>query len=245
MRNDEDVHFAIELDQADEDADQRRAIDQAARRRQLHREREEEHARVGEDAAMPPKLLQLRMVDGPGKKPVGLRRLTREQPLQFNGREPVRVRLEEMMRPARGSRKRRHPLAAHRRIPSSPPTRAKQFRANCSSSRVCVAVTIVRTRAFPRATVGKPMPWAKTPSSNSRSENFIASAASPTITGVIGLSLTPVSKPSACRPDLKKRALSHSWRIHCGSLSRTSSAARHVAATDGGCDVEKRNGRAR
>ena len=42
------------------------------------------------------------------------------------------------------------------------------------------------------------------------SESFMASAASPTMTGVIGLSLMPVLKPSACRPLLKKRVLSHS-----------------------------------
>ena len=48
------------------------------------------------------------------------------------------------------------------------------------------------------------MPCANTPCSNRRSESFIASAASPTITGVIGLSLTPVSKPSACEARLEE-----------------------------------------
>jgi hypothetical protein len=65
------------------------------------------------------------------------------------------------------------------------------------------------------------------------------------MTGVIGLSLTPVSNPRACNPALKNRVFSHSFSIHCGSLSSTSIAAMQVAATDGGCDVEKRNGRAR
>ena len=40
-------------------------------------------------------------------------------------------------------------------IPSSRPTFLKASSANCSSSRVCVAVTMVRTRALSRATVGK------------------------------------------------------------------------------------------
>ena len=82
--------------------------------------------------------------------------------------------------------------------------------ANCSSSRVCVAVTIVRTRALSRATVGNPMPCAKTPFANSRSDSFIASAPSPTMTGVIGLSLMPVLKPRSRRPALKNRVFSHS-----------------------------------
>ena len=130
-------------------------------------------------------------------------------------------------------------------IPSSPADLANTSSANCSSSCVCVAVTIVRTRALSRATVGNAMPCANTPSSNSRSDSFMASAPSPTMTGVIGLSLRPVLKPSACRPDLKNRVFSHSRSMICGSCSSTSSAAMHVAATAGGCDVEKRNGRAR
>ena len=89
-------------------------------------------------------------------------------------------------------------------IPSSRPTFANTSSANCSSSRVCVAVTIVRTRALSRATVGKAMPCANTPSSNSRSDSFIASAPSPTITGVIGLSLSPVLKPSAFEAGLEE-----------------------------------------
>ena len=89
------------------------------------------------------------------------------------------------------------------------------------------------------------MPCANTPDSKSRSENAMARAPSPTMTGVIGLSLTPVSKPNACSPALKKRVFSQSRSMICGSSIRTSIAARQVAATDGGCDVEKRNGRAR
>ena len=88
-------------------------------------------------------------------------------------------------------------------------------------------------------------PWANTPSANSRSDSFIASAPSPTMTGVIGLSLTPVLKPSVFRPALKNRVFSQSRSMICGSSSSTSSAAMQAAATAGGCDVENRNGRAR
>ena len=103
----------------------------------------------------------------------------------------------------------------------------------------------MRTRALSRATVGKAMPIAKTPAWNRRSENCMALAPSPTITGVIGLWLMPVLKPSACRPALKKRVFSQSRSINCGSSRSRSSAARQLAVTDGGCDVENRNGRAR
>ena len=131
-----------------------------------------------------------------------------------------------------------------RATPSSSTAVANASRAKVRSSRVCVAVTIVRTRALPCGTVGKPMPCANTPSSNSRSESFMASAASPTMTGVIGLSLRPVSRPRAASPALKKRVLSQSRSMRPSSDSSTSSAARQVAVTDGGCEVENRNGRA-
>ena len=62
---------------------------------------------------------------------------------------------------------------------------------------------MVRTRAFPLGTVGNPMPVASTPSANNSRDNSYAFAASPTITGVIGVSLMPVSKPAFVRPFLK------------------------------------------
>ena len=61
----------------------------------------------------------------------------------------------------------------------------------------------------------------------------------------MGLRLGPVLKPSASRPALKNLVLSQSRSMICGSCSRTSIAAMQAAATAGGCDVEKRNGRAR
>ena len=48
------------------------------------------------------------------------------------------------------------------------------------------------------------MPCANTPLANSRSESCIANAPSPTMTGVIGLSLRPVSKPSGDEARLEK-----------------------------------------
>ena len=66
-----------------------------------------------------------------------------------------------------------------------------------------------------------------------------------TITGVIGLSLMPVSKPRSFRPALKKRVFSQRRSIRCGSSRSRSSAARQLAVTEGGCEVENRNGLAR
>ena len=63
-----------------------------------------------------------------------------------------------------------------------------------------VDATMVRTRALPLATVGNPMPVASTPSSNSSRDSWCASAASPTITGVIGVSLIPVLNPADSAP---------------------------------------------
>src|ERR1017187_4863610 len=89
------------------------------------------------------------------------------------------------------------------RIPSFFPTLRNTSSAVSSSAFVCVDATIVRTRAFPLATVGKPMPVASTPSLKSSRDSWCASAASPTITGVIGVSLIPVWNPADFRPALK------------------------------------------
>ena len=107
------------------------------------------------------------------------------------------------------------------------------------------AVTIVRMRALSRATVGKTTGWAKTPSSSRRSLNRPAVAESPIITGVIGVSLAPVSKPSRPSSALKRRVFAQRRSISSGSSSRTRIASRQAAATAGGCEVENRNGRAR
>jgi hypothetical protein len=68
--------------------------------------------------------------------------------------------------------------------------------------------------------------------------------------GVIGVSLAgvvlpPMSKPISPSSLFQKRVFSHSFYMRSGSFSRTSKAAMQVAATEGGCEVENRNGRAR
>ena len=65
--------------------------------------------------------------------------------------------------------------------------------------------------------------------------------------GVIGVSLLPVSNPSFFNLRLKNFVLAQSFLISFSPASESSSskAAWQVAVTEGGCEVEKRNGRAR
>ena len=68
---------------------------------------------------------------------------------------------------------------------------------------------------------------------------------SPIITGVIGVSERPVSKPSRASSALKRRVFAHSRSSSSGSSCMTRIASRQAATTAGGWVVEKRNGRAR
>ncbi len=67
------------------------------------------------------------------------------------------------------------------------------------SSRVCAADGMTRMRAVPFGTVGNTMAVANTPRSKSFALKFFASPASPMMTGVIGVSLLPMSKPASPR----------------------------------------------
>ena len=138
---------------------------------------------VHERPAMPRQASRAPRVDVAGEEFVGFARVAREQTLQILGLQIARIGVEELPRD--------DVLLLTARFPVRGRHDPKASSANCSSSRVCVAVTMVRTRALPAATVGNAIPCANTPASNSRSDNLIASAPSPTITGVIGLSLTP------------------------------------------------------
>src|SRR5436190_14666067 len=135
----------------------------------------------------------------------------------------------------------RHPAIS----PSSRPTLANASRARSSWASAWAAVTIVRIRALSIATVGKTTGWAKTPSSNRRWLNRPAVSGSPIMTGVIGVSDRPVSKPSRASSALKRFVFDQSRSSSSGSSCITLIAAMQAAATAGGCDVENRNGRAR
>src|SRR3972149_10360097 len=93
---------------------------------------------------------------------------------------------------------------------------------------------IVRMRALSFATIGYTIGSANTPRSNSRWLSFLAIVGSPHITGVIGVSLRPMSKPIETSSFLKYPVFSHSRSTCCGSVSRTSIAAMHDAVVDGG-----------
>src|SRR2546430_16478550 len=90
----------------------------------------------------------------------------------------------------------------------------------------------MRARSF--ATIGYTIGRAKTPSSNRRSLNRFAVAESPSITGVIGVWLRPMSNPIETRRFLKYFVLDQSFFTWRGSVSRTSLAAVQAAATGRG-----------
>src|SRR6266540_6963049 len=83
------------------------------------------------------------------------------------------------------------------------------------------------------------------PSSNSRLLKRVVVSESPRMTGVIGVSEAPVSKPRRESSALNRRVFDHSRSSSSGSSSKTRIASRQAAATAGGWEVEKRNGRAR
>src|SRR5579862_574942 len=175
-------------------------------------------------------------VDVVGDRDLGQALLDRQRSVDID-RDP-RVERERRGRPGgRG----RHPEIR----PSSWPTRSKADTARSRCSSVSAAVTIVRRRAWSRATVGYTTEVAKMPSSNSRPERRIAASESPTMTGVIGVSERPVSNPRRASSALNRFVLAHSRSMSHGSSSMTRIASRHAAATAGGWEVENRNGRAR
>src|SRR3989442_4934614 len=99
-----------------------------------------------------------------------------------------------------------------------------------------------RMRARSLATIGYTIGRAKTPSSNKRSLNRLAVAESPSITGVIGVSLRPMSNPIETSRFLKYFVLAQSFFTWRGSVSRTSIASVQDAATARRVEPRKRHG---
>src|SRR6266540_1941499 len=95
---------------------------------------------------------------------------------------------------------------------------------------------MLRMRALSFPTIGYTIGNANTPSSNNRSEKRFAIAESPSMTGVMGVSLRPMSKPNETSLFLKYFVFDHNFLTCRGSVSRTSIAAVHAAVTAGGCD---------
>ena len=78
---------------------------------------------------------------------------------------------------------------------SSFPIFSKALMAKSRSFLVNAAFIIVRILALSRATIGKTIGSANTPSSKSLALSFLAIPLSPTITGVMGVSLLSMLKP--------------------------------------------------
>ena len=114
-----------------------------------------------ERALVPRQMRRLAEIDVPREEVVRVAGVAREKALQIFGFQILRVDIDEVVESARSLQELLRPPEM---MPSSRPTFANTSSANCSSSRVCVAVTIVRTRALSRATVGNAMPCANTPS---------------------------------------------------------------------------------
>ncbi len=97
----------------------------------------------------------------------------------------------------------------------------------------------MRKREVPTGTVGGRMPWANTPRSSNAADKAMQRAASPTISGKIGLSLLPNSNPSRLSPCFSFWQLCRSASRRCGSLCTRSMAASAIAITAGGSEVVK------
>src|SRR6185295_15647006 len=125
-------------------------------------------------------------------------------------------------------------VGGHSRLISS-----KTFNALSICPSLWVAITVMRKRDVPTGTVGGRMPWANTPRSSKTPDNAMQRAASPTISGKIGLSLFPNSNPSLLSPNFNFWQLSRSASRRCGSFCISSMAANAIAITAGGSEVVK------
>jgi hypothetical protein len=107
MGDDPQVNGAEELEQPDDRGHQGHTVDCAARGRQLEREGEEQQPRLRECSFMPWEVRERLEVDVLREKPVGLRCVAREHPLELLRGEPLRVGVEERSGAAGRPRKRR------------------------------------------------------------------------------------------------------------------------------------------
>ena len=86
---------AEQIDQADEREQQRNGVDQAAGRRQLHRERQEQQPCMLECPLVPRQMRERARIGAAREKQVGLARFAGEEPLQVVGGQILRVDVEE------------------------------------------------------------------------------------------------------------------------------------------------------
>ena len=105
---------------------------------------------------------------------------------------------------------------------------------------LCVAISVMRKRDVPGGTVGGRMPCANTPRSSNAADNAMHRSASPTISGKIGLSLSPKSNTEPAQSLLAALdSYRRSAARRSGSLCTKSMAASAIAITAGGSEVVK------
>src|SRR4029453_12278065 len=154
---------AKEPDDSGQRDDQRADVQRAASWRKPQRECDEEVSQ-SKCRALPRRHPRVSVVVFSTREvAIGVARVIGKQTLEIVGREISRVGVEQLTRAIRRRALQMRPICL--------PTLANASRAYWRSSRVCVAVTIVRTLALSRATVGNPIACANTPASNNRSDN--------------------------------------------------------------------------
>src|SRR6266566_4757948 len=127
--------------------------------------------------------------------------------------------------------------------PSSFPRRPNTSRARSIWSAVWVAIRLVRNRHCEGGTAGGTTGFVKTPSSNSFRQKTKVFSSGPISTGMIGVSVGPISKPCARIPSCSLRVFRHSCSRRSGSRCNTCNAASTPAVLAGGRAAVKIKGR--
>src|SRR5205814_6871578 len=136
-----------------------------------------------------------------------------------------------------------HDLHRAQMTPSSLPSRANASSAWSIWSAVCVAMRLVRRRHCDGGTAGGTTGLVNTPASNSFRQKRNVFSSGPISTGIMGVSVGPMSKPSDRIPSCRRRVFSHSCSRRSGSRCITCSAASTPAVLAGGKAAVKINGR--
>src|SRR6266576_561151 len=127
--------------------------------------------------------------------------------------------------------------------PSSFPRRPKTSSARSIWSAVCVAIRLVRSRHCDGGTAGGTTGLVNTPASNSFRQKMNVFSSGPISTGMIGVSVGPMSKPRERIPSWRRRVLRHSCSRRSGSRCNTCNAASTPAVLAGGKAAVKMRGR--
>src|SRR5204862_6856833 len=136
-----------------------------------------------------------------------------------------------------------HDLHCGQMTPSSFPRRPNTSRARSICSAVWVAIRLVRKRHCDGGTAGGTTGFVKTPASNSFRQKRKVFSSGPISTGMIGVSVGPISKPRERMPSCSRRVLHHSCSRRSGSRCITCRAASTPAVFAGGSAAVKIKGR--